>query len=110
MMIAAGCLTAGCATIDEIAPPIDPRNPRTGAQTEIADQMLARLEYGRQLYLTDCAACHSPEPVTRYSRARWNDTLPRMAREARLNAEQESAVAAYIDYVLERAAESAAAR
>ena len=82
-------LLAGCASmnIDVIAPP-----PAASASSQLSQ--------GRQLYVTKCAKCHTPEPVKKYSRAEWHKIMPEMVEETNLNAADTAALQAYIDWVL----------
>ena len=90
-------MVVGCATIDQLAPPVDEVMLRTA---ELDDQSLALLRGGRDLYITVCARCHSPEAVTGYTRGQWSSILPRMAEEARLSARERLAVTEYVMAVL----------
>ena len=54
------------------------------------------LTQGRRVYLTSCARCHDPEPVTGYSRSQWNRILPEMIAEAKLSSRDAAAVTAYV--------------
>lgn len=93
----AALVVFGCVTIDEMAPPITP-SMQTIAERE--GYSVRQLEHGRQLYLTDCVKCHSPEPVTRYTLAEWHEIMPRMARDSNFSPEQEAAVTAYVRFIL----------
>ncbi|MHC5003273.1 MAG: hypothetical protein ACYTJ0_09125 [Planctomycetota bacterium] len=93
----AACLVIGCATIEQIAPPVDEAMlAAAGAEPD----PLSMLRHGRELYITKCARCHSPEPVTAYSRAQWNEILPRMSDETGLSLDERRALEAYIRAVL----------
>lgn len=71
------------ASLDQIAP----------LPTSSSNSTLAR---GRDIYITKCAKCHSPEPVARYSKTRWHEIMPEMVEETNLNAEDAAAVMAYV--------------
>ncbi|MHC5007560.1 MAG: hypothetical protein ACYTGF_09415, partial [Planctomycetota bacterium] len=73
-MIAALLAVIGCATIEELAPPVGGLTMREGKTMGVSAD---NLERGRAIYITQCARCHSPEPVTRYTEAQWRETLPR---------------------------------
>ncbi len=61
----------------------------------------SQLAQGRHIYITKCAACHSVEPVRKYSRTEWEqDILPEMAEETNLTPAETAAVLAYIRTVL----------
>jgi len=90
-------VTVGCATIEQLAPPVD--EALIGAAT-IEDDSIAMVRAGRHLYVTACARCHSPEAVTAYTRDRWRTILPRMAEQTGFSAEEQRAVSAYVSAVL----------
>lgn len=91
--LAALALPLGCMTLEQMAPPVGVEFQRV-AQREHVD--LSTLELGRQVYLLDCARCHSVEPISRYSESRWREILPRMGTESKLDAQEQAAVNAYI--------------
>ncbi len=84
---------SGCQTLEQMAPPVGPDFLVVAAQRGMEP---TTLEAGRQLYITDCARCHSVEPISRYSAARWRQILPRMARETKLDDSEKAAVEAYV--------------
>ena len=84
---------AGCQTLAEMAPPVGSEFRAVAVRRSVD---LVTLELGREVYLTDCARCHSIEPISRYSAERWRKILPRMARETKLDARREAAVEAYV--------------
>jgi len=86
-----------CATLEELAPPVDEHLLRVGGIDPFASSQVQR---GRELYITDCARCHSPEPVIRYSAQQWREILPRMAKETSLGDEDRAAIEAYVMAVL----------
>ena len=92
-MLAALVTVIGCATINELAPPVGEPTLREG---ETMGVPAANLERGRTIYITKCAQCHSPEPVTGYSEGQWRETLPRMSHEAMLTAQETSDVRNYV--------------
>ena len=53
-------------------------------------------ELGRRIYRTKCAKCHAPEPVKRYSMAEWEELMPEMIEETRLDPAESAAVWTYI--------------
>jgi len=68
----------------------------------------SQLAQGRDIYITKCAACHSVEPVRKYSRAEWEqEIMPEMAEETNLSPAETAAVLAYIRTVLNSAAPEA---
>ena len=90
-------VAAGCATLDQLAPPVEQIVVRTDQADE---QRLIRLRLGREIYVTGCARCHSPEAVTAYAPERWQVILPRMAEKAGLSAEERLVVTEYVTAVL----------
>jgi mono/diheme cytochrome c family protein len=61
----------------------------------------ATLQSGRAIYTRQCTACHSAEPIRKYSGAEWNTILPDMAQRTKLTSDQAAAVSAYVAAVLE---------
>ena len=84
---------AGCMTLEQMAPPVDIGLQRVAARWHVD---VPTLEVGRQVYLGNCARCHGVEPISRYSKSRWREILPRMGRETKLDAKEQAAVNAYV--------------
>lgn len=82
----------GCLTIEQMAPPIGLRFAMVGMDGEAR----AMLERGREVYVSDCARCHSIEPVDRYSVAHWRDIIERMSSKAKLDDASTAALRAYL--------------
>ena len=82
-------VVAGCVSIEQLAPPVDPS--WSGGSADVA-----ALQRGRYVYLTRCAECHVVEPVAGHSIARWQHILPEMYEEAELSSPQREDVKAYI--------------
>jgi mono/diheme cytochrome c family protein len=82
-------IMSGCASLDlnTIAPPVT-ASPQ--------------LERGRLIYVTKCATCHAPEPVRKYSAAKWEKIIPDMAEDTKLNEQDVAAVAAYVRWALQQ--------
>ncbi|MEE9129583.1 MAG: hypothetical protein V3T84_06155 [Phycisphaerales bacterium] len=100
VVLVASLVVVGCATIDDLAPPVDATVLQLAAAHEIdAD----RLSQGRVLYITACARCHRPEPVVRYAPQRWRQILPRMSARARFGPDEAEAVEAYVQMTLQAA-------
>ena len=100
VVLVASVVAIGCATIDDLAPPIDATVLQLAAAHEIdAD----RLSQGRALYITACARCHRPAPVVRYAAQRWREILPRMSARTKLGPDEAEAVAAYVQLTLQAA-------
>jgi mono/diheme cytochrome c family protein len=81
---------AGCVSVDSIAPPVPATRGDAAALTD-----------GRRIFLVQCTACHSAEPVSAYSRTRWQEIVGEMADDAKLTAQQEHALRAYLLAVAE---------
>ncbi len=82
-----------CMSINRMAPPID----ETFARHVGSSNGLASLEKGRRIYVTQCARCHAPEPVNRYSLSQWQPILVRMAEETKLSKTDERYLTRYIE-------------
>ena len=83
--LAALLAVAGCVSVDSIAPPVPPSHGDA-----------AVLREGRRVFLVQCTSCHSAEPVAKYSRARWQEIVGEMTDAAKLTAQQERALRAYL--------------
>lgn len=94
---AIAALLAGCATLEEMAPPV-----AVIAAVLDADDSDARaiLDHGRTLFVTDCARCHAVVPVLAHTRAEWREILPRMAKESAMGASELRAIERYVDAAL----------
>ncbi len=92
-VLCAALLLASCMSLEEMAPPVGPVLTKMAAYRGAERSVL---EKGRELYLTDCARCHSVEPIARYTLEEWRKILPRMADESNLDALQGRAVEAYV--------------
>jgi mono/diheme cytochrome c family protein len=96
LLLAAAALASGCVSLEMAAPPVN--TLATGA----SGQRRMLLEQGRNIYITKCAKCHSPEPVRNYSAARWTTIIPDMARETKLSSPETQAVTSYVLAVLDQ--------
>ncbi len=83
----------GCLSLERMAPPVDEGLIAVGGQQGFDSQVLVR---GRDVYLNQCIACHSVEPIDRYSIEQWRETLPDMAQEAKLDRLQTDDLLAYL--------------
>jgi cytochrome c5 len=91
-LVAAGLVT-GCMTLEQMAPPVGPNLVLLGeSRGHTADDLAA----GRAIYLNQCATCHATQPVGHYSHAQWQKILPRMAKQAKLDARESEQVQAYV--------------
>ena len=57
-----------------------------------ADAMAA----GKILYTNRCGNCHGLKPLENYTEPQWEEILKKMMPRARLNAEQQKQVTAYV--------------
>ncbi len=86
-------LFSGCMTLEQMAPPVEGEFQMIAARHSVDT---TTLEWGREIYLSDCVKCHSVEPIGRYSAKRWRKILSRMAEESKLDDQRLAAVAAYV--------------
>ncbi len=95
LTIASACLWAvsGCATTDQLAPPVDERTIVLGGDDGLDRETLVR---GREIYLTKCTHCHSPEPIDLYPLAEWPSILDRMAVQTNLSVREQADLRAYV--------------
>jgi len=86
-------IAPGCMSLEEMAPPVGPDFAARSRDRTVA---VAVLEQGRAVYLTDCARCHSVEPIARYSAVQWEDIVRRMAPQSKLDEARTHALRAYV--------------
>lgn len=86
-------LCAGCMSLEQMAPPVGGEFRMVAARHSVD---VATLELGRQIYLSDCASCHSVEPIGRYSAEHWRNILPKMAGKTLLTRKSTEAVESYV--------------
>lgn len=103
-ILAAGlvALLAGCQSLDQIAPPVSALGVPAAQATRIAE--------GRDIYVTRCAKCHAPEPVTDFTAAEWTTILADMAEETNLDEQETRAVRDYVMAVLRAQPSTASGR
>ena len=94
LRIASACLWAvsGCATTDQLAPPVDEHTIALGGDDGLDRETLVR---GRKVYLTKCTHCHSPEPIDLYPLSEWPSILDRMEEQTHLSAREQADLRAY---------------
>jgi hypothetical protein len=78
-------ITIGCVSVESIAPPV----PTARGDT-------AMLSEGRRIFLVQCTACHSAEPVSKHSRTRWQEIVSEMTDDANLTTQQERSLRSYL--------------
>ena len=94
-------LVIGCAGIEQLAPLVgEPALQEAVAMGLVADDV----RNGRTIYIDNCARCHRPEAVTRYTETQWQKILPWMSDQAQLSPEDAAAVKAYVLITLRAAA------
>jgi len=79
-------LLTGCASLDQVAPPV---TAAMGNDPHV-------LEEGRRIYTRQCTSCHSAEPIASYTAAQWRTILPDMAERTKLDAAKSHAVERYV--------------
>jgi len=57
---------------------------------------LEKLTEAHQLYIKKCGSCHSVKIPRSLSEEKWRTTLPKMAKKAKLNEEQQALLLNYI--------------
>ena len=80
-----------CVSFDQVAPPVT--SAMVAASTGGTPQMLKR---GRDVYAGACTACHSAEPVRKYTMVRWREIVGDMAERSELPDTDRSALLAYL--------------
>ena len=83
----------GCQTLEQRAPPVGEEFQKVADRHRVD---VATLELGREIYLSECARCHSVEPIDRYSADRWRRILPRMSLETKLDERETVALETYV--------------
>ena len=78
--------------MDTIAPPVTPAmvSAAHGASAETLGE-------GRRIFTGACAACHAPDPMSKYSLSEWHNAVDDMAPRAKLNPARRAALLAYIN-------------
>lgn len=88
--LSAALLTA-CSTLESVAPPV------TDAMVAAGGGALPHaLERGREVYTGACTACHTADPVSKYTMVRWREIVGDMAERTELKAADKSALLAYL--------------
>jgi len=80
-------------------------SPKTTEVTETAEILNfpnETVSTGYALYGSECTKCHKAKEVKKYSREEWNKILPSMAKKAKLVADQEATIDAYVNWELAR--------
>lgn len=55
---------------------------------------------GMTLYNTNCNKCHELKTISDFSAESWQKIIPNMAKQAKLDATQESRIMAYVNWQL----------
>jgi mono/diheme cytochrome c family protein len=82
-----GCATGGGAAAPPVTPAMVAATHGTSAST---------LEEGRRIFVGPCASCHAPDPVGKFTVARWNAIVGEMAPKAKLTPDRRAALLAYL--------------
>lgn len=80
-------------------------SPKTAEVTEKAETLTfpnETVSTGFALYGEKCTRCHKAKTVKDFTREEWNSILPRMAKKAKLEGEEETTIDTYINWELER--------
>lgn len=91
-------MSYGCETIEDLAPPVGHSTLQLAASRGVSAERVMR---GREIYVTNCARCHSPEPVRRYTVDDWEGILPRMSQRSKLARQDAGALQEYVVLTLE---------
>ena len=91
----AALIIGGCAAMStqQAAPSVTPALIDAGNARGLAP---ADIKRGREIFVGRCAECHTLQPPVGRTEAQWREVLPRMARRARLDADEARAVEAYV--------------
>lgn len=84
---------AGCVALEQLAPSVTADLAGIGQSQGFE---MGTLQRGRHIYLTQCASCHSVEPIDGWSLSEWEHLLPEMNEESELNPKDASDLRAYI--------------
>ncbi|MBP6091754.1 MAG: cytochrome c [Crocinitomicaceae bacterium] len=75
-------------------------SPKTGEIVKLERTTImtpsADLANGFELYQSNCGGCHELKNELAYSKEQWQVILPKMAKEARLDASQEKSISNYV--------------
>lgn len=85
--------TPGCMSLEQMAPPVEGPVAAIGQER---GQSIGALARGRLLFITTCAKCHNVEPIARYSLEEWEQILPEMSNESKLNPQERQELRAYV--------------
>lgn len=81
-------------------------SPKTAEVSEIKKTEAALPEgdvaEGNGLFQEHCNKCHALPVISKYSKEKWQKIVPSMSREAKLDAVQESKIAAYVNWKLQQ--------
>ena len=87
----AALVLGGCASLESVAPPVTPALVAASRGASAAT-----LGEGRRIFTGACTACHSADPVGRFSTGEWHRIVGEMADRSKLDAARQSALLAYI--------------
>ena len=91
LLLAVSLALASCVTTDDQSS--SNRKSAPPSATGGVDSLTAQ---GRKIYYGRCTACHNPEPVDYFTLAEWDALLPEMGEDAKLDAQQQKALRAFI--------------
>lgn len=67
----------------------------------VAESTEEQRAQGKELFNTRCTKCHDAKVIDNYSREAWDKILPKMSGKAKLSAEENALVHAYIYWEIE---------
>jgi hypothetical protein len=62
---------------------------------------IGEVSEGNSLYQAHCGTCHKLPVVSKYSAEKWKKVLPPMVKEAKLDANQERKITAFVNWKLQ---------
>jgi cytochrome c5 len=89
---------AGCILLSACGAALPRVTPAFTVQAQQHDATVteARLQSGRDLYVSRCSSCHSLVDPTAYSEAEWPSWIHRMAGKAHIAPSQEALIFTYL--------------
>lgn len=83
-------IIVGCDSLRSVAPPISSEMiAAVGGNSEA-------LTAGRRVLTVRCTACHSLEPIAKFSAKEWREIVDKMAERANLDAREREQVRSYL--------------
>jgi len=92
-LLGAGLALAGCETGQPGTPALTPAVLAAGANRGASSGDLAR---GREVFATDCTACHRMQPIGKFPTDVWRGIVADMSQRAHLTEPDRAKLLAYI--------------